>query len=201
MGMTIIDGRTHSSAAVDSSNRLKTAGTTETQSEHSCELGLRYNINTGDITLTSAAKTTVLYIKNNEDDDLVIESFIYNLGATTGGTGDVKVDIYRNPTAGGIITNANAVSINQNLNFGSNNTLTVNAYKGATGETVVSGGNDAVSSRLATNTGRYVITLGSVILPKGSSIAINYTPPSSNTSQICQFAASCFLRTKEVSEV
>jgi hypothetical protein len=113
-----------------------------------------------------------------------------------------KWDLIRNPTAGDIITNTNDAAVgpgvSANQNFGSNNTLTGAFYKGATSEGVVSDGTVSISSRLATNTGRVVISLGAVVLPKGTSIVAQYTPPTGNTSQIVQCAAACYVRTAKV---
>lgn len=202
MSTTIVDPRTHDGMHVDAKFRAHVSSITQEEKDGACDAGWKFNINTGDITLTSAALTTVLYIKNTSDYDLVFSSFIYNLGATTGGSGDVIITLYRNPTAGSIITNANNVEVGTgveaNQNFGSTKTLTGLFYKGATGETAVSGGNNSVITRSASNTGRIVISLGALVLPQGSSIAVNYTPPASNTSQKCQFAASCHLRHPDV---
>lgn len=192
-------------AKVTTTGRLKSESIVEQLIDHACdsEIAERYNVNTGDITLTSATKTSVLYIKNTSDKgDLVITSLIYNLGNTTGGSGDVLIEVIRNPTAGDIISNANNVAvgadISANQNFGSSNTPSGSFFKGASGETAFSDGSVTISTRSASNTGRIAITLGSVVLPKGSSLGIDYTPPSGNTSQKCQFIASCYIKTADV---
>jgi hypothetical protein len=198
MGFVIIDPVNQTGAKVAKTQRLEVEAITSEERVQAAVFGWKFNINTGDITLTSANKTTVIYIKNTDDYDLSIDSLIYNLGATTSGTGDVKFDVIRNPTAGGIITNANnclvGTGTEANLNFSSTNTLTGSFFKGATGETVVSGGNVTITTRLATNTGRTTLPLGNMILPKGTAIAVDYTPPASNTSQTVQFAVACHIR-------
>jgi hypothetical protein len=198
--MTIIKDGTGGgrSARVNEENRLATAAITQSDKAHGADLANTYNIHTGDITLTDANETTVMYIKNNEDEDLAITGVIYNLGATASGTGDIKLDIVRNPTAGDIITNASDVAINSNLNYGSTKTLNVNAYKGATADAVVTDGTVSISTRSPSNTGRIFISLENIVLPKGASLAINYTPPSGNTSQITQFVISCYLRVTDI---
>jgi hypothetical protein len=205
--ISIKDGATGNVAKVDSNLRVHTSGVNEGLADHACDSGIaeKYNINTGDLTLTDANKTSVLYIKNNGDDDMVFTALIYNLGATASGTGDVVIEILRNPTAGDIITNANdcqvGSGVSANQNFGSTNTMTGLFYKGATSEGVFGDGAVTVVTRSASNTGRIIISLGAMILPKGSSIGINYTPPASNSSQICQFAAATYILTKKVSDV
>jgi hypothetical protein len=205
--IAIKDGATGYVAKVDQNRRLHTATVSEPQADHAADTGIeqRYNINTGDITLTNATKTTVLYVKNTGTDDFVIKAFIYNAGNSTSGTGDVKWEVIRNPTAGDIITNANNVEVgvdaSANQNFGSSNTMTGLFYKGATGETAVSGGAVTISTRSASITGRTVVDLGAVVLPKGTSVAVDYTPPTSNTSQKIQVALACYVQTITVADV
>lgn len=186
---------------------LKAVTVAENLKDHACDTGIeqKYNINTGDITLTNDSQTSVLFIKNEATTgDLVLEAFIYNLGNTAGGSGDVKIDILRNPTAGDIVTNANNVlvgaGIEANQNFGSANSLIGKFYKGASGEAVLTDGDVTVTTRSPSNTGRIVISLGALVLPRGTSVGLNYTPPSGNTSQTCQFAVSCYLSTADVGE-
>jgi hypothetical protein len=198
MGFVIIDPVNQIGAKVSKNQRLETESLTLVEKDRAAISGWKFNINTGDITLTNATKTSVLYIKNNGEYDLSIDSLIYNLGATTAGSGDALIDVLRNPTAGGIITNANDVSVGvgveANQNFASTNVLTGNFFKGATGETALSGGVSTLLTRSASNTGRIVIALGNLILPKGTSVGIDYTPPTSNTSQTVQFAVACHVR-------
>jgi hypothetical protein len=206
MGEVVIknagDGRL---AVVGPAGRLFTSAISESIQDHAADTGIesKYNINTLDITLTSDSKTSVLYIKNESTEgDLIIQSLIYNLGNTTGGSGDVKIDVLRNPTAGDIVTNGNNVGVGTgveaNQNFGSSKILVGKFYKGASGETAFSDGSVTISTRSASNTGRILIALGNVSVPRGSSLGIDYTPPSGNTSQIVQFAVACFLKIGEL---
>jgi len=193
-------------AKVNPQGYLKVTAVTEPLQDHACDTGIaqKYNINTGDITLTNATKTSVMYIKNTSTTgDLVITALIYNLGNSTGGSGDCKIDVIRNPTTGDIITNANNVlvgaGIEANQNFGSANILSGSFFKGASGETATNG-SVTISTRSASNTGRIFVSLGSVTIPAGSALGIDYTPPTGNTSQIVQFAAACYLATEDVGE-
>lgn len=205
--IVIKNGATGDTAKVNPLGYLKVVAVTEPLIDHACDTGIaqKFNINTGDITLTSASKTSLLYIKNTSTlGDLVVTALIYNLGNSTGGSGDVKIDILRNPTAGDIITNANNVAVGTgveaNQNFGAANVLTGQFYKGASGETPFTDGSISIATRSASMTGRIVITLGAVTIPAGSSLGVDYTPPSGNTSQTVQVAASCFLGTESVGE-
>lgn len=200
MSISILDGLgSGREVGVDKRNRMTSATISESESNYHTTLGLKYNINTGDITLTNAVETTVLYLKNNDDRNMVIDALIYNLGNSTGGSGDILINVIRNPTAGDIITNANDVAVGTgleaNLNYGSSLTLNADIYKGASGEAVITNGLTNVLTRNASSTGRIFISPGGgVILPKGNSIAFNYTPPSGNTSQICQFAMNVYVK-------
>lgn len=199
MGFKILDGTGSSRAAkVSQDNRLSTSAVTETEADFATEQGTRFNVNTGTITLTDANNTTVFYMKNNEDSDLIITALIYNLGNSTGGSGDLTVDVVRNPTTGDIVTNANNVDIIQNQNHGSTRTLNANAYKGATSEALITDGSVSISTLSSSGTGRIVIALGALTLPKGSSIAVNITPQSGNTSQNVQVAAACYVKTFDI---
>lgn len=200
MGVTFVDGEgSGREAGVDKRNRVKASSIIETESNYSTSLGLKFNVNTGDITLTNANKTSVLYFKNNDNRDVIVDALIYNLGSSNSGSLDCKIDILRNPTAGDIITNANDVligpDVNANLNFGSSNTLECLAYKGATGEAVLSGGGTVITTRNPVPTGRILISPGGgMILPKGTSLGIDFTPSVGNLSQIVQFALNVYVK-------
>lgn len=199
MSFTIKDGSgSGREAQVNAQGRLACASVTSSAQVIASTLGDRFNINTGTITLTNATETSLIYVKNNEDSELFVTSVVYILGNSTAGMGNAFVNIIRNPTAGGIITNANNVDIVENYNFGSTNTLLIDAYKGATGETLLSGGTTLISTILSSATGRVFIGLDDIIMPKGSSIGVNYTPPSLNTSQAIQIAFAVYSKNFDV---
>ena len=185
-GMKIdIDGRAH----VDSVSTDREA--------YSSQLGYSFNINTGLITLTNAATdNAVLYVKNNENYNLVLTNVFYQTGASTGGSGNIIVSVYRNPTTGTIVSGASAVEINANRNFGSSRTLAVDAFKGATGTTFTNG-TKVLESILATSTQRIAVSAGAITLPKGASIGIQMKTPTGNTSMAVEFAIACYLEVEE----
>jgi hypothetical protein len=201
MGM-IHDGRTNNTVKIDANNRMQTAAITDPIQDWAAAQEVKYNLNTGDITITNTTKITAAYVKNTEDDDLIITALIYNIGTSTNGTGDTVVDVIRNPTAGGIITNANDMLVgpgeSANQNFGSSRILSGLFYKGAQGETAVSGGATTITSRLGTGPTRAVVSLGAIVIPKNKAIAVDFTPPASNTSQTIQIAFACYLKTNDV---
>lgn len=185
-------------AKVNANQRLYTQTVQKSAALNANENGDAYNINTGVITLTNAADTPVLYLKNNETQDLVVEAVAIGLGPTTGGTGGwIKGTFVRNPTTGTIISSTPTdVDINSNRNYGSTNTLTADAYKGATGDTMTDGDDHIIlnlGQGSTTSSTRSFVTINE-ILPKGTSFGVKIDPQASNTSQDVYVAVICYLR-------
>ena len=194
----ISDGRgSNRKARVDVNHRLSTRAVTESEEVNANEAGDAYNINTGVVTLTDSVDTPMLYIKNNEERNLVIVAVAIGLGPDTGGSSSswVKGTFIRNPTAGTIISGASAVPINSNRNYGSTNSLTADIYKGATGSTMTDG-DDHILVQLGSSGSRSFITINEV-LPKGTSFGVKIDPRTSNTSMDCYVAAITYLHTEE----
>jgi hypothetical protein len=161
---------------VDETNRLHVQSINETEVEHAVESGDAYNINSGNITFTAAG--TLLYFKNNEDVDAVVDAVAVGQGSGT--VSDIgEVTIIRNPTGGDLISDATAVSMNQNRNFGSAKTISADAYAGKSGGTIT-GGDDIVLLYQAQNTRLFASLVFSV--PKGQSVAIKIDPKLSSGS-------------------
>jgi hypothetical protein len=181
---------------VDANNRAHTQSVSESEALHSAEQGDAYNLNTGLISVTGDA--TLCYIKNNEDQDLVIEAIA--LGSFEGIThsDDPYITLKRNPTGGDLISDATAVSMNANRNFGSNKTLTADVYKGKVGGTIT-GGTDAAILQV-TPGGRSFYTIN-FILPKGSSLAVDLTANVSSGSANYYAAIICYLKDPEGSDL
>jgi hypothetical protein len=179
---------------VDENNRLHTRSVTTSENFQATVRGDSYNINTGIINLTNAVETPLIYVKNNEDVDLHILTIVVGAWTSTNGSGTdgvPKIVIIRNPTTGTIITSTPTdVDINSNRNYGDSKTLTIDAYKGATGDTMTNG-DDHIIIQTGTS-GRTVIPIDE-ILTKGDSIGVKYTPQGSNTSQKVYCAIICHL--------
>lgn len=168
-------------AKVNGNNRLYTNSITVSENQQGTKLGNAYNLNTGEITLTDAVDTPIMYVKNNGAQTLHITAIAVGVGPTTGGSGGIpKITVIRNPTAGTIVSGATNIDINCNRNYASSNTLVVDAYKGATGSTMTDG--DDCLLLYQTSNGRLFATIDE-ILPTGSSIGIKFQPQSGNTSQ------------------
>jgi hypothetical protein len=188
--MQITDGKGKGvKVQVDSSNRMRTHAVTESEQLHATEEGNGYNINTGLISITGDA--TLLYIKNNGTEDLVINAIA--IGAFEGIThsDDPYITLVRNPTGGDLISDATAVSMNQNRNFGSSNTLVADVYKGKVSGTLTGGNNIAILQ--VTPGGRSFFTID-FALPKGSSMGVSLTANVSSGSANYYCAAVCFVK-------
>lgn len=190
--MKILDGTGGGYLAkVDQHNRLATDSLTVDEALNATFEGMSYNVNSGDITLTSANESGVVYVSNtNSSVDIVVDTLILIMGASTGGSGDLKVDVKRNPTAGTLISSGTAFD-SVNRDFGSANTLGATILKGAEGSTVTDG--DDAFKTIITAQNRTVAPVNYVLRP-GNSIAITITPPTGNTSMTIQAGFSCYER-------
>jgi hypothetical protein len=178
---------------VDKNNHAHTVSTTIPVALDTAIDEDAYNINTGLISVTGDA--TLLYLKNNEDKDLVIEGIA--LGSFEGIThsDDPYITLKRNPTGGDLISDGTAVSMNQNRNFGSSNTLAADAFKGKVGGTI-SGGDD-IAILQATPGGRSFYTIN-FVLQKGTSLAIDLTANRSSGTANWYCALVCYLVDTEI---
>lgn len=173
-------------AIVTPEGLLRVYSVSESIVENAAENGSSYNVNTGSINLTGNATTSaVLYLKNNGSLDLHVATVGYLLGNSTGGSGDLNLEVVRNPTGGTIVTGATNVDINVNKNAGSSETLKVDAFKGAEGLTLT-GGEAWYYSLLAGSARTYAISTGTLVITPGSSIGVNITTQSGNTAMNAQ---------------
>jgi len=166
---------------VDENNRAHVHAVTETLSQNASSEGDAYNVNTGTIVLTSATLSEVLYIENTGNNDLHISTIGYQLGNSTGGSGNVILGVNKNITGGTIISTATTVSISENKNVGSRKTISATTYKGDEG-TTQTGGTPFYASLIGSAPTSYVINTGDIVIPRGGNISLNITPPTGNTS-------------------
>jgi len=182
MATIIKDGTgTGQTVSVTKNNRLMTAGANLTLTELATETGDSYNLNTGTIALSSTNESALLYIKNQEDGDLLVDAIIVNIKDFVGTNGQPTLKVYRNATAGTLISNATS-AIQSNRNYGSSKTLASDIYQGVEGDTI--SGQDAIVEIFLPTTAAITLNILStlVILPKGATLGISYTPPSGMTS-------------------
>jgi len=125
-------------AKVGSKNDLHTFSRIIDEFIHDTNSGNAYVIGTAKLSLT-AGTSSVFYFKNGESATMItreIEIYSGNQGAAA----DLEIKVIRNPTAGTVISDATAMTVNQNLNFGSSLTLSSSTtYQGADGKTFTDG--------------------------------------------------------------
>lgn len=174
MSTTIQDGTgTKLKVKVNSENRLLSQTINESEFDHAVGKGEAYNINTEFLTITGSSEVPLLYIRSNEDRDLVLNAWFIGTDANAGtATRLTLLRLYKNPTSGTIIssgTDLNAV----NRNFGSNNQLDCIAKKGGDGFTV--SGYESTPVLYQTQ-GTQQRNFGTVqlVLTKGSSVVVTY---------------------------
>ena len=178
-----------SKAMVDGNNQLHTFAITETKIQAAVERGDAYNINTGTIGLTGASASGVLYLKNDEspvngESAVSIDAIAIGIDDEGTTTGMSTVTLIKNPTAGTVISDATAVDMTVNRNFGSSNSLasTTLAYKGAEGKTLTGGTDFAQFFQQPGTRAYYSVDL---VLEKGSAIGVTIdTDTSSGTSDL-----------------
>jgi len=160
-------------------NRLSTTGIVRTEEREASLEGDAFLVATGYITFTVATPTAMLYIKNNEDTDIIIERFNANLETSTGGTTNYgRFIFYRNPEG---LTNGSPGPTIANLNFGSSNVLDID-FEIGDGSTSTMTGGVAFGSPIIP-IGQITFINGNIVLPKGTAFGIAYIPPAGNTSQ------------------
>jgi hypothetical protein len=172
MGLVVENGVGNANKLkIDANNRAHVQAISESESLHSSEIGDGYNINTGQIAYTGAGESSVIYFKNDEATDFVVEALA--IGNDGGGTYSARplLTLIANPTGGDIITDATAVAANANRNFGSNKNLGSGTltYKGKEGGTITGG--ETVAILQSTQDGRDFFTIN-FILPKGASFGV-----------------------------
>jgi hypothetical protein len=156
-------------ARVDVGHRLHTRAVSATETQEAMRAGDAYNINTGDIALTTAGESAIMYFKNKEVRTLHLTAVAVGIGVLPSPTEIGKITLVRNPTAGTIVDNALAVAQNQNRDFGSAKTLDVDVYKGAEGYTLTNG--DDIAQFYQTGNGRLFAPIDFNI-PQGASLGI-----------------------------
>jgi len=142
---------------VDANNRGHTLAVGQDASAWATSQGDAYNINTGTITLTDATESAILYFKNNEVQDFIVEAIAIGVGEVTAAANTViTATIVKDVTGSSFSTD---VDMNANRNFGSAKTLTADAFKGTQGATLT-GGSDAIMFFMGSGTSRLFAQVG-----------------------------------------
>ena len=176
MATTIEDGTGSGfSVKVDGDNRLFSRSITETEFDHAVRNGVSFNVNTEFISITGSSETPIMYLKSNEDSDVILSAWFIgtdNASGTPSRSGLMRV--YFNPTAGSIISSGTDVTP-VNRQGGSSNTIDLDVKSGGDGFTAT--GYDSTPILYQTQ-GASARAFGNVqlALKKGSSVVITYLP-------------------------
>jgi hypothetical protein len=84
-------------AGVDSMNRLETYATTEALFDNRARAGEAFNINTELLSISSTAETPLLYVKNNQQSDIVLVGWFIGTDLGTVGASLGLMRVYGNP--------------------------------------------------------------------------------------------------------
>lgn len=168
-------------AHVNDEGELSVRATTEEEPIHRVREGEGYTIYTGRITLTTDTFRPVLYIKNNDVEDLVFTTLVVGASPSTGGANDgVLIEQLGNIAVTDDIVQTGTDLIAFNRNSGVNRPF-VGDIK-LKSDATPSGNEVKGNGVLSDFRGGSPISLTSIIA-KGQSVAIGVTPPSGNTSQ------------------
>jgi hypothetical protein len=176
MSTNIQDGTgTKTKLRVTGENRALVQAVIITEEDNAITRGDGYQIASTPISFTGPNKTAVLYTKNNDNRDFVLDRAVLILGSAVSASADQDwtFQVLRNPTAGTIIDNAVSAGIS-NSNHGSANTPNGDNFKGVEGDTFTNGG--GAPQKIKQSIDRIILPLGRR-LPKGTSIGFNLTPP------------------------
>lgn len=191
--MTQITGSNNpgNTVKVDTLGRISARAVSASEQADTAVRGETFNLNTDNITLTDALDTPLFFIKNTgEDRDLIITRVFFTFLSSTGGSGEINASIVSNPTGGTILTDTELEIFN--FNTGSGNSLSLDVNIGASGSTST-GGKVPFRFLFTGDNQRHLIPIDSIVVPRGSSVAITLKPPTANTSMIVQAGVNMFL--------
>ena len=188
MATTIEDGSGQGfGVKVDQDNRMFVRGVTESEFEHAVRNGRSFNVNTEFISITTGSTTehAILYLKNNEDTDIVLAAWFIGTAAASGTTFDVGpvLKVYYNPTGGSLISDASSVTP-VNRQGGSSETFDITVYKATGPEKTITGYiTTPVLFQTQPKEGRAFGTVY-LSLKKGASLGVVYIPNGAEPVQI-----------------
>lgn len=170
--------------AINGRNEAKVFAISESEAQSANDLGNAYNINTGEITGITSGDASLIYFKNDEVETVIIEAIAVGLKGLTGLTDMANITVIRNPSTGDIVSDATAVAMNVNRNFGSSKTLssTTLAYKGKNSGTFTDG-DDALLLYQGNN--NRLFTGINIELPRGASIGVKVDSDATGGSAYC----------------
>lgn len=168
-------------AAVNKDRELAVRAISEDIALHRVDEGFGFSVYTGRINLTTDTFRPVLYIKNNDTDDLVFTTVLTGASPSTGGANDAVLL----EQVGNILVTDDLVANGTDLIAFNRNVGAPRQFAGdikLKADAIPSGNEIKANGVLSTFTDPAPIPL-TTIIPKGSAVAIGVTPPAGNTSQ------------------
>ena len=164
-------------AGVDATNRLLCESVALDVREEAVINGDSFEIGAL-VTLTGTAETAVIFVQNNGNRTLILDTFEFSGTESTGGSSDVMLlSLYTDATG---ISNGTASSA-VNSNFASALVLDADVEVGNGSTSAVTGGSQFGASYVAFK-GQPTSFTGPWALPRGATFALTATPPSGNSS-------------------
>ncbi len=193
MGFQIEDGSGSGySQKVNKNLRAYVNSAGHTESQAAVERGDAYNLNTGTMTFTADATLGAVWLKNNEDESLVIEAIAVAIGYPSTQDQNSVMTLIRNPTGGTVFSEGYTTgTMNQNRNFGSSKTLTADSYIANADGKTITGGTD-IAQFFLPSSGRSFFNIGWE-LSKGDVLGIEMTPPD-DSSNVFYIAIICYVQ-------
>lgn len=155
---------------VDSENRIIARSVVQSEFDNSTSESNAFNINTEFLTITNATETPILYIKNNEDHDLIVEAWFIGTDVAVGSaTRQSIMRVHSNPTGGTIISSgSNLSAINRSI--GSSEELNAIIKLGGDAFTLTTSGSPVLYQTQANVARNFGIV--HLAVKKGSSLAV-----------------------------
>lgn len=158
-------------ARVDSENRLDVRAVSDATIIHESGQGNAWNINTQNVSVSSAGENALLYFKNNSSQDAVVASLFIGIGTGTGtATDNALIRAYANPTGGTLISGGGAVTV-VNRRIGSGRTFNYTVLSGSSGSTITGQAATPILYQTQTASSRVAGDVN-LTVPKGQSIAL-----------------------------
>jgi hypothetical protein len=186
MGFQILDGTgTARKAQVDDTNRLEVRGVVENGRVEGAANGETYVIGSPILTQTGATENGLLYMQFNEDVEFFATTFSSQARFTTGGTfQNYLIQAYTGIEPADL-TGTWVDTTPLNTNFGSSNTLNGTFKYGSPAGATGFSGSPIIQLPFPINTFNQIDT--ALVFPKGSTLLLTVTPPTSNTSMPVNF--------------
>jgi hypothetical protein len=173
MGQEIEDGTGTGDRAKVKDSRLYTNSLTLGNFENAVVEGNAYNVNTELLSITTDVEHSLLYLKNNSSNDIVLESWFIGTDIGSNGSTYGLLRAYFDPTGGTIISGGTEI-IPVNRKGGDSKLALVDCLKGGEGFTATGTGTAVLYQ--TQSVGSRVFGNIKLSLEPGKSIVVTYEP-------------------------